>query len=112
VQIRYSVHDSLFTAFDDEPSWPVHHRIIYPKLTGPETLRSWFPAFRDTAGELIGKWKGTSEVTSKEGFEVLQDLNRLNLEATTLSLYGQKLNGLSGPPHPILQAMEDAPPRP
>lgn len=30
VEIRYAVHSSLFSAFDDEASWGVRHRILAP----------------------------------------------------------------------------------
>lgn len=105
VEIRFAVHDALFTAFDHEESWGIAHRIIAPKLT-PQSLAGHFGEIRDTAMELIEKWKGLggdNKVVSAVG-----ELNRLNLEATTLTLFGKKLNCLSGPAHPMLKGMEDA----
>ncbi len=110
VEIRYSVHDALFTAYDSEPNWGVAHRIIAPKLT-PEAVGERFTEVRDTAAELIEKWRGGSSDSgsgSSSRVALLDDLNRLNLEATTLTLFGKKLNCLGGPDHPMLQAMEDA----
>lgn len=104
VEIRAAVHDALFTAFDNEPSWGIAHRIIAPHLSADAMRQQSFIDMRDTASELIEKWKklGT-HVTSP-----LEELQRLNLEATTLALFGKKLNCLDGPEHPMLQAMEDS----
>ncbi|KAK7967346.1 uncharacterized protein PG986_001623 [Apiospora aurea] len=54
--------------------------------------------------ELIAKWHNlgpNSNVVS-----VLSELNRLNLEATTLTLFGKKLGCLTGKEHPMIQAMD------
>ncbi|KAI0975564.1 cytochrome P450 [Xylaria arbuscula] len=104
VEIRYTVHASLFTAFENEPSWGVHHRIIAPKLS-PSALTDNFNEMRDITSELLEKWKGLG-VNNK--IAPLGDLNRLNLEVTTATLFGKRLNGLTGPEPPVLQAMEDA----
>ncbi|KAI9151542.1 Bifunctional cytochrome P450/NADPH--P450 reductase [Paramyrothecium foliicola] len=104
VEIRYAVHDALFTAYDHEASWGIAHRIIAPKLS-PQAMALHFIDMRDTTAELINIWKGLGDNNKRE---VLGDLNRLNLEATTLSLYGNKLNCLTGPEHPMIKAMEDS----
>lgn len=102
VEIRAAVHDSLFTAFHHEESWGVAHRIIAPRLS-PEVMTAYLPEMAGLTRELIGVWKG---FPAGRRFELVEQLNRLNLEATTLTLYGARLNGLEGPPHPMLQAME------
>ena len=102
VEIRAAVHDSLFTAYDNEASWGIAHRIVAPHLA-PDALRG--DALADTVRttrELIAKWSSGGTVSP------LAELNRLNLEATTLILYGMKLDCLSGPEHPMIQAMEDS----
>ncbi|KAL2171398.1 hypothetical protein VTG60DRAFT_3041 [Thermothelomyces hinnuleus] len=104
VEIRDAVHDSLFTAFDHEPSWGIAHRIIAPHLA-PGALAGHFDEFAQCADELIAKWQGLGVGAQ---IRPLEELNRLNLEATALTLYGKKLNCLEGPAHPMLQAMEDA----
>ncbi|KAI1111652.1 cytochrome P450, partial [Nemania sp. NC0429] len=104
VEIRYAVHDSLFTAFDNESSWGIHHRIIAPKLS-TSVLAGHFNEMRGITTELLEKWKclgSDSKITP------LGELNRLNLEITTYTLFGKRLNGLTGPEHPVLKAMEDA----
>jgi cytochrome P450 len=104
VEIRYTVHDSLFTAFDHEESWGVAHRIIAPQLT-PAAVASHFDEVIQCTDELVAKWRG---LEPDSHIRPLDDLNRLNLEATTLTLFGKKLDGLNGPEHPVLRAMEDA----
>ncbi|KAF3349416.1 hypothetical protein VD0002_g4901 [Verticillium dahliae] len=88
VEIRAAVHDALFTAYDHEESWGIAHRIIAPKLT-PQSMADRFEEMRDTATELIDKWRVLGEDNE---VSLISELNRLNLEATTLTLYGKKLN--------------------
>ncbi|ROT35190.1 cytochrome P450 [Sodiomyces alkalinus F11] len=104
VEIRAAVHDALFTAFDHEESWGIAHRIIAPRLA-PESIAERFFDMRDTATELIQLWKGLGTTNT---IPLVDQLNRLNLEATTLALYGKKLDCLAGPEHPMIQAMEDS----
>lgn len=104
VEIRAAVHDALFTAYDHEESWGIAHRIIAPTLT-PQAMVTWFDEMRDTTSELVQTWKTWG---GSNGFLLIGTLNRLNLEATTLTLYGKKLNCLNGAEHPMLKAMEDS----
>ncbi|KAI0390721.1 cytochrome P450 [Xylariaceae sp. FL0594] len=106
VEIRYAAHDGLFTAFDHEESWGIAHRIMAPKLSPAALASQHFAEMRDCTKELLTIWKGL-ESKNKE-INPLSDLHRLNLEAITLTLFGKKLNGLTGPEHPMIQAMEDA----
>ncbi|KAL7797425.1 cytochrome P450 [Trichoderma ceciliae] len=104
VEIRAAVHDALFTAYDDEPNWGIAHRIIFPKLR-PDAVGAHFGEMRDLATELLENWKGLGD---KNKISPVEQLNRLNLESSTYVLFGKRLNGLSGAPHPMLQAMEDS----
>ncbi|KAK2058672.1 cytochrome P450 [Colletotrichum caudatum] len=104
VEIRRAVHDALFTAYDHEESWGVAHRIIAPKLT-PQSVAERFDDMLSTTNELLEKWKGLGP---DDEISAIGELNRLNLEATTLALFGKKLNCLAGPEHPMLKGMEDS----
>ncbi|KAB5545746.1 cytochrome P450 [Coniochaeta sp. 2T2.1] len=104
-EIRFSVHDALFTAYDDEESWGIAHRIIAPRLS-QQAAAQWFEEMRDITSELIQKWKEGLGAGNK--ISPISELNRLNLEVTTMTLYGKRLDSLSGPEHPMLQAMEDS----
>ncbi|KAK8922117.1 hypothetical protein H634G_00271 [Metarhizium anisopliae BRIP 53293] len=105
VEIRAAVHDALFTAFENESSWGIAHRIIAPHLS-PEALgQQNFTEMRDLANELFAKWK---KLEANTVISPLSDLQRLDLETVTLTLFGQKLNCLEGPEHPMLKGMEDS----
>jgi cytochrome P450 len=104
VEIRYAVHDSLFTAFEHEESWGIAHRIIAPQLA-PEAIASHFDEVVQCTDDLITKWHGLDPANR---IRPLDDLNRLNLEANVLTLFGKKLNCLDGPEHPWIRAMEDS----
>lgn len=104
VEIRSAVNNALFTAFDHEESWGIAHRIIAPRLS-QQSVAQWFTEMRDITSELIEKWKSLGGNTK---ISPVNELNKLNLEVTTMTLYGKRLQSLSGPEHPMLQAMEDA----
>jgi cytochrome P450 len=104
VEIRYAVHDALFTAFDHEESWGVSHRIIAPQLA-PGAVAGHFDELLLCTDELIAKWHG---LDPENRIRPLDDLNRLNIETNTLTLFGKKLNSLTGPEHPMIKAMEDS----
>ena len=117
VEIRHTVHDSLFTAFENERSWGVAHRIIAPQLA-PTRVADMFDEMGDTTAELVRKWRelavaggsGGGDSASSGLHKVLpiDEFNRLNLEVTSRTLYGKELNCLTGPEHPVIQGMEDA----
>lgn len=104
VQIRDLCHDGLFSAYDHEEAWGVAHRIIAPMLS-LDCPAAHFAALASTTDELIAKW--TALPATSNTITPFEQLNRLNLEATALCFFGKKLNNLDGPPHPMLQAMED-----
>ncbi|KAK0624159.1 cytochrome P450 [Immersiella caudata] len=103
-EIRYLTHDGLFTAYDHEANWGIAHRIVAPQLA-PNLIANHFDELTLCTDELIASWKvlGTNNTITP-----LTDLNRLNLEATTLTLFGKKLNCFDGSSDNILQAMEDS----
>lgn len=106
VEIRRAVHDALFTAFDHEENWGIAHRIIAPRLA-PDAVKEWCSEVVGCTNELIAKWKGLGE--SRGGADLMDELNRLNLEATTLTMFGKKLNCITAAEsHPMLQGMEDS----
>ncbi|KAI8297955.1 Bifunctional cytochrome P450/NADPH--P450 reductase [Colletotrichum sp. SAR11_59] len=102
-EIQKSVHIALFTAFHNSPEWPVHHNIIEPKLS-KEAVKDLFGDFLNTTNELFDIWR---DLGPGAELEILIQLDRLNLEATTLSLFGKKLNGLKKS-HPMLKGMDDS----
>lgn len=134
------MHDALFTAFDDEESWGVAHRICAPRLSR-EAVGQWCGEVVGCVEELVGKWQraarrpsdvgglvekkggargahhddgngsgsGSGSGDGDGGVLLMEELNRLNLEATTLTLFGKKLGCIDArEPHPMLAGMEDA----
>lgn len=100
------MHDALFTAYDDEASWGVAHRILAPRLS-PAAVENWCGEMVDVTGELIAKFNEFG--SGKEGVVLVEELNRLNLEATTLTLFGKKLGCITAPEeHPMIGAMENS----
>lgn len=105
VEIRAAVHDALFTAFENEPNWGIAHRIIAPHLSPDALKQQSFVEMRDTANELIAKWQ---KLGSNNTIAPLGEFQRLDLESVTLTLFGKRLNGLEGPEHPMIKAMEES----
>ena len=104
VEIRYAVHNSLFTAYENEASWGIHHRILAPTVT-PAAVAGLFSEVRDCASELTTKWRASS---GGPPVSAIGELYRLDIETTTLCFYGRKLNGLTGPEPPMIKAMDGA----
>ena len=104
VEIRYAVHASLFTAYENEASWGIHHRILAPTVT-PAAVAGLFSEVRDCASELTAKWRASS---GGSPVSIFGELNRLDIETTTLCFYGRKLNALTGPEPPMIKAMDGA----
>ncbi|KKY32449.1 putative cytochrome p450 [Diaporthe ampelina] len=110
-EIRRAVHDALFTAFDHEETWGVAHRIVAPRLA-PDAVREWCGEVVGCTEELMAKWKaqrGSGGGAAGRGVDLMDELNRLNLEATTLTMFGKKLDCITAAAsHPMLQGMEDS----
>lgn len=106
VEIRGAVHDALFSAFDHEEIWGVAHRIMAPRLA-PAAVKEGCDEIIGCTGELIAKWKKVG--SSEGGVDLMDELNRLNLEATAMTMFSRKLNCISAAEsHPMLQGMEDS----
>lgn len=102
VEIRYAVHDALFTAYDNEASWGIAHRIMAPLLT-LASVKDDFDGMRDTAAQMTAKWAKASVAVN-----VTDELRRLNLKAAMVCLFGQDIDCLEGPEPPMIQAMDEA----
>ncbi|KAI4253953.1 MAG: hypothetical protein LQ352_003376, partial [Teloschistes flavicans] len=71
----------------------------------PEAVAENFTEVRNITAELIAKWQNLSPGTT---ISPIDELNRLDIETTTQCFYGRRLNNLSGPPHPMIAAMDGA----
>ena len=99
-EIRFATPTAMFNAFDDEAHWGQHHRIMAPLVT-PSAVSNLFTDMLTCVSELTAKWRasGGKSVT------VIDELNRLDQESTTLCFYGRKLNNITGTPSPMIAAM-------
>jgi cytochrome P450 len=102
VEIRRAVHDALFSAYDSEPIWGIAHRIMAPFLSTAVIQQQVAQMYEETS-QLIVKW---SRPESKQRFNIMDSLRRLNTQTTVRCFLGQKLQLLDGVEHPILGAME------
>ena len=105
VEVRHTVHDALFTAYETEPSWGIAHRIMAPMLT-PSAVEKTFNGMCDTASDLVSKWTGSGKGLRTEARD---DLRRLNIDAATLCLFDERTKCMTGTPPPALQALDDVP---
>ena len=108
VEIRQAVHDSLFTAYDSEPMWGIAHRIMAPLLT-PAAVQTTFGEMRDTVAELVAKWTNSKAGGgTKQRVNLLNDLQRTDLQTNVMCMFGQKVNYLEGPEPAVIKGMHDS----
>jgi cytochrome P450 len=103
VEIRAAVHDSLFTAYHDEPSWGVAHRIMAPLVT-PDAADAMFNQMRDSLSAIVAKWTASPN----QRVDVTADLKRQSLQSVTACFFNQKANHLEGPMPPMISAMDNS----
>lgn len=104
-----SLGQQLTTSQDKEPSWGIAHRICAPRLSR-DAVAHWCSEMADITGELVAKWSSSDSPAGRgDGVLLMDDLNRLNLEVTTQTLFGKKLGCITAArDHPMLKGMEDA----
>lgn len=100
MEIRQAVHDSLFTAYHDEKSWAIAHRILAPYVT-QSAAQAIFNRMRDSVSDLVEKW------TSSPGkrVDVTNDLQRLDVQTVRYCLFSQRNHYLDGAEPPMIPAM-------
>ncbi|KAJ5350580.1 hypothetical protein N7541_008307 [Penicillium brevicompactum] len=102
-EIRYAVNDSLFTAYDKEPSWGIAHRIMMPHLTQSAT-DSLFGDMAEVIPDLTNKWSKSP----KQRTLITKDLDRLLLASCKQCFFNQRVHVLEGAEPPMINAMEAA----
>ena len=93
VEIRYSVHDSLFTAYDKEPSWGIAHRIMKPFVT-QEATDAVFNDMAMVIPDLTKKWSASP----KKRTRATDDLDVILLASCMQCFFNQRIHVLDGPP--------------
>ncbi|KAJ9108226.1 hypothetical protein QFC19_002473 [Naganishia cerealis] len=99
-QVRALAGDGLFTAYPQEPSWEIAHRILIPAF-GPLSIREMYPGMVDIADQLIQKWQRFGDAK----IDVVSDFTKLTLDnpppfvlamSRTLKEAGQRVRRLPG----------------
>ncbi|CAI7598932.1 unnamed protein product [Penicillium viridicatum] len=103
VEIRYAVHDSLFTAYDYEKSWGIAHRIMMPHLTQSAT-DNLFGDMAEVIPDLTKKWSAGTKTRTL----LTKDLDRLLLASCMQCFFNQRVHVLEGAEPPMLAAMDGA----
>ncbi|KAJ9114036.1 hypothetical protein QFC22_005856 [Naganishia vaughanmartiniae] len=74
-EVRHLAGDGLFTAYTEEPSWEIAHRILVPAF-GPLSIREMYPGMVDIADQLINKWHRFGDAK----IDVVSDFTKLTLD--------------------------------
>lgn len=103
-QVRFGVHDGLFTAEKEEPNWGKAHRVLTPAF-GPMPIRYMFDEMHDIATQLALKW---ARQGPEQAITVTDDFTRLTLDTLALCAMGYRFNSFySNEMHPFVTSMVD-----
>ena len=79
-----------------------------PLLT-PAAVQTTFVEMRDTVAELVAKWTNNkADGGAKQRVNVLNDLQRTDLQTNMLCMFGQKVSYLEGPEPAVIKGMHDS----
>ncbi|KAI0860400.1 cytochrome P450 [Xylaria cubensis] len=87
-QLRKIVPDGLFTAYPDQESWGIAHRVLLPAL-GPMAIKEMFPEMLDITTQLILKW---ARFGPEYQINVPADFTRLTVDTIALCAMDTRLN--------------------
>ena len=93
--------DGLFTAYDDEPSWGIAHRLLVPAF-GTLGIRGMFDRMLDIAEQMLLRWErfGDAEI------DVTDQMTRLTLDTIALCAFDVRFNSFyQTEMHPFVAAM-------
>ncbi|KAJ1303518.1 hypothetical protein OPQ81_011703 [Rhizoctonia solani] len=102
--IRKLGGDGLFTAYHNEPTWAVAHRILMPAF-GPLSIKSMFDDMVDMASQLVLKWE---RFGPRHEIDPTEDFSKLAFDTIALCTFNYRLNSFysEGEP-PFVKAMMD-----
>lgn len=89
VAIRYAVHDSLFTAYDEEKSWGIAHRIMAPYVT-PEATDAVYKDMMEVVPDLTKKWSASP----KQRVLATRDLDAILVASCNKCFFNQRYYAL------------------
>ncbi|KAH9983770.1 cytochrome P450 [Xylariaceae sp. FL0662B] len=87
-ELRSMVPDGLFTAYPDQESWGIAHRVLLPAF-GPMAIRKMFPEMLDITTQLILKW---ARFGPEHPINVPADFTRLTVDTIALCAMDTRLN--------------------
>ncbi|KAF9032816.1 fatty acid hydroxylase [Hymenopellis radicata] len=103
-ETRNLVFDGIFTAFNDEPSWAIAHRLLMPAF-GAVPIRDMFEDMRDITEQLILKWE---RFGPNLAIDPTDDLTRVALDTIALCSMSYRLNSFYTATQPaFVSAMMD-----
>jgi hypothetical protein len=83
------VHDSLFTAYDNEKSWGIAHRITKPHVT-QEATDAAFNDMTEVVPDLVKKWSSGT----KQRVKATADLDLLLLASCNQCFFNERVHVL------------------
>lgn len=102
IEVRYGVHDGLFTADEGEENWGIAHRVLMPAF-GPVSVRGMFDPMYDLGTQLALKW---ARHGPSHAIAVTEDFTRLALDTIALCSMDFRFNSFySENLHPFIAAM-------
>ncbi|ELU42337.1 fatty acid hydroxylase, putative [Rhizoctonia solani AG-1 IA] len=102
--IRKIGGDGLFTAYHDEPTWAIAHRILMPAF-GPLSIKNMFDDMVDVVSQLVLKWE---RFGPRHEIDPAEDFSKLAFDTIALCTFNYRLNSFytEGDP-PFVKAMMD-----
>lgn len=91
VEIRYTVHDSLFTAYHKEKSWGIAHRIMAPLVT-QEATDAVFSDMAEVIPDLTKKWSSKPNQRTK----ATEDMDLILLVSCVKCFFNQRMRVFDG----------------
>ena len=101
-EVRNGVGDGLFTAFEDEESWGIAHRVLMPSF-GPFAIRNMFDEMHEIAAQCVSRW--AREGREKE-IDPTHDFTKIALDSIALCAMDTRFNSFyRDDMHPFVEAM-------
>jgi cytochrome P450 len=101
VEMRHCANDCLFTAYDNEKSWGIAHRIMIPYVT-QTGADACFDDMAKIISDLTYKWT----LTDKQPVLITDDLDRLLIASCMQCFFNQRVDALRGEEPAIIPALE------
>ncbi|KAI0482046.1 cytochrome P450 [Xylariaceae sp. FL0804] len=87
-QLRNIAPEGLFTAYPNEESWGITHRILMP-VFGAVPIQKTLPGMMDIVSQLVLKW---ARFGSQSAINATQDFTRLTVDTLALCMMDTRFN--------------------